>query len=123
MCFVRVLIVDDSKVMRSAVVRVMRQAGYEFEFEQAGDGKEALEKLPTFKPDLILSDWNMPTMNGIMLLRQLRTDGNRIRFGFITSRSTLGSKEEALRAGAQFFIFKPFSADDFIEALGPPPQK
>ena len=101
-------------------MRVLRQAGYEFVAEEAGDGKEALEKLEKFNPDLILSDWNMPTMNGIMMLKELRASGNTTRFGFITSRSTLGSKDEAINTGADFFIYKPFTPEDFIEAIGEP---
>ena len=101
-------------------MRVLRQAGYEFVAEEAGDGKEALEKVTSFNPDVILSDWNMPTMNGVMFLRELRAAGHTTRFGFVTSRTTLGSKDEALKTGADFFIYKPFTPEDFIEAIGAP---
>jgi two-component system chemotaxis response regulator CheY len=62
---------------------------------------------------LIFSDWNMPEMNGIDLLKALRAEGNNVRFGFVTSESQPQMKDQALDAGALFLIVKPFTAEDF----------
>ncbi len=78
----RVVVADDSRVMRQIVVRTLRQAGFkDWEILQAGDGAEALALTLAEQPDLVLSDWNMPEMNGIDLLRALRTAGRACRSG------------------------------------------
>jgi two-component system chemotaxis response regulator CheY len=116
----KILIADDSRVMRQIVVRTLRQAGFgEHNLIEAANGREALDLVTAEKPDLILSDWNMPEMNGLDLLRQLRASGNDVKFGFVTSESTPEMKEQAERAGALFFIVKPFSAERFDEVFSP----
>lgn len=116
----KVLHVDDSKAMRMIVKRTVKQAGFDgLTFSEAGNGVEALEVIANETPDVILSDWNMPEMNGIELLRKLREDGNKITFGFITSESNADTTREAEEAGASFFITKPFTADSFRVALEP----
>jgi two-component system chemotaxis response regulator CheY len=116
----KILIADDSRVMRQIVVRTMRQAGYDdHELIEAVDGKQALDLVKSENPDLILSDWNMPEMNGIELLRQIRAAGNNVKFGFVTSECTPEMKQAAEAAGSLFFIVKPFSADRFNEVFAP----
>jgi two-component system chemotaxis response regulator CheY len=116
---VKILIVDDSKAMRMIVSRVLRQAGYgTAEFVEASNGAEGLAATRAGDFDLILSDWNMPEMNGIEFLQALRAAGDPIRFGFVTSESTADMKEQAVLSGATFFITKPFTADAFGEVLG-----
>jgi two-component system chemotaxis response regulator CheY len=116
----KILIADDSRVMRQIVVRTMRQAGFDdHELIEAVDGKQALDLANSEKPDLILSDWNMPEMNGIELLRQLRAAGSDVKFGFVTSECTPEMKQAAEAAGSLFFIVKPFSADRFNEVFAP----
>ena len=86
---VKILIVDDSKAMRMIVSRVLRQAGYgNAEFVEASNGAEGLAAARAGGVDLILSDWNMPEMNGIEFLQALRAGGSTARFGFVTSEST-----------------------------------
>jgi two-component system chemotaxis response regulator CheY len=114
-----VLIVDDSRAMRMIVSRTLRQAGYgDGNLREAADGAEALVAIQADKPDLVLSDWNMPEMNGIELLRALRAEGNDVRFGFVTSESTTEMREVAIAAGAEFLIGKPFTAENFADILG-----
>jgi len=78
-----------------------------------------LEKLRTESPMLILSDWNMPQMSGIDFLIQLRADRNLVPFGFITSETSKGIRELAMRSGATFLISKPFTPEDVQNALTP----
>ena len=116
----KILIADDSRVMRQIVVRTLRQAGFgDHDLIEAANGKEALDIVKAQSPDLVLSDWNMPEMNGIECLRQLRASGSDVKFGFVTSESTPEMKEQAEAAGALFFIVKPFSAERFDEVFAP----
>ena len=116
-----ILIVDDSKAMRMIVLRTLRQAGYDsHEIAQAEHGRDALDQIAGgLAPDLILSDWNMPELNGIDFLRELRGGGNGTPFGFVTSESTPAMREQATEAGAAFLIGKPFTADTFSESIKP----
>jgi len=116
----KILVADDSRVMRSIVVRTLRQAGYDdHDVIQAADGAEALDMVIDENPDLVLSDWNMPQMNGIDLLNQLRANGIGVPFGFVTSEGSPQMRELAEAAGALFLIAKPFSSDSFRDALEP----
>jgi two-component system chemotaxis response regulator CheY len=114
----KILIADDSRVMRQIVVRTLRQAGFgDHDLIEATNGREAFEMTKAENPDLVLSDWNMPEMTGIEVLRQLRAAGNDVKFGFVTSESTPEMKDQADAAGALFFIVKPFSAERFDEVF------
>ena len=116
----KLLIVDDSKAMRMIVRRTLRQAGFDdHEVQEAGDGIEALKVMEGYQPDLILSDWNMPNLNGIDLLRKLREQSNQVRFGFVTSEGTDEMRQVAKSTGALFLIAKPFDADTFKAVVGP----
>lgn len=113
-----ILVVDDSKVMRTIVIRTLRQAGYgDNDFAEAADGAEGLAAVKAAPPDLVLSDMNMPEMDGMGFLEALRAQGNDVKFGFVTSEGTPEIIAKATAAGAQFFITKPFTADKFKEAL------
>lgn len=112
------LIVDDSKAMRMIITRVLRQAGHsEGTFAEAADGAEALAAIRADRPDLVLSDWNMPEMSGIELLRALRAENIDVPFGFVTSESTPEMRDTATEAGARFLIAKPFTAEAFNDVL------
>lgn len=114
----RILIVDDSKAMRMIVARTVRQAGYgSSTLEEAVNGAEALKQIKVNKPDLVLCDWNMPEMNGIDLLRALRSENIQIPFGFVTSEGTVEMRHTAMEAGAKFLIVKPFTVESFQDAL------
>ena len=115
-----ILLVDDSKTMRMIVQRAIRQAGYRgLSVGEAENGAQAMEQLRNAKPILILSDWNMPEMSGIELLRQVRAAQIDVPFGFITSETSKGIKDMALSSGANFLICKPFSPEQVQEALSP----
>ena len=109
----KVLIVDDSKVMRLMVSRTLRQAGFEFDVMEAESGVQAFETYQKNQPQLVLSDWNMPEMTGIELLEKLRVVDPKVRFGFVTSEQTAEARERAVAAGARFLIGKPFTPETF----------
>jgi two-component system chemotaxis response regulator CheY len=116
----KILIADDSRVMRQIVTRTLRQAGFgDHELVEAANGQEALDKTVTESPDLVISDWNMPELTGVEVLRKLRADGNRVKFGFVTSECTPEMQRAAEAAGAAFFIVKPFTSERFGEVFSP----
>ena len=123
----KILVADDSRVMRQIVIRTLRQAGYDdHDIVEAEDGADALFKVTSEKPDLVLSDWNMPNMTGIECLQALRSSGSAVPFGFVTSEGSAEMRAKAADAGALFLIAKPFTADairDKLALLGLLPQE
>ena len=115
----RVLIVDDSRVMRQIVARTLRQAGYDWDVTEAPDGEEAFRIARAEQPDLVLTDWNMPKVNGIELLEALRAAGDDVPVGFVTSHGTPEMRSRAAAAGALFVVTKPFDAESFRAVLEP----
>lgn len=114
----KILVTDDSRVMRQIVIRTLRQAGFDdHDIIQAEDGREALQMVGSEKPDLVLSDWNMPEMTGIECLEALRASGSQVPFGFVTSEGSPEMREKAANAGALFLIAKPFTEETFRDAL------
>ncbi|EAT15791.1 response regulator [Desulfuromonas acetoxidans] len=117
----RVLVIDDSSTMRKIVSRSLRQAGLDFdEILEAGDGQEALNLLENESVDLILSDINMPNMDGIEFLRQ-KKDNAAIAGIPVVMITTEGGSDiigEAKSLGAAGNIKKPFTPDKIEEVLG-----
>lgn len=115
-----ILVVDDSKAMRLIVRRTLRQAGFgEYDVQEAANGIEALDRIGQLAPSLVLSDWNMPEMNGIELLRELNSRKVSVRFGFVTTEGTPDMRALADEAGALFLITKPFTPEQFESTLRP----
>jgi two-component system, chemotaxis family, chemotaxis protein CheY len=117
---VRALIVDDSSVMRKIVERSLRQAGLEsLVVFEAGSGIEGLEVLRSKKVDIILSDINMPSMDGLEFVRQLRLQqlAPDAPVVMITTESSEEHVKQAIRAGAKGYIRKPFTADQVKERV------
>jgi len=115
----KILVVDDSKAMRMIVTRTLRKAGYDHhETKEANDGKQALDTVHAWQPDIILSDWNMPNMNGLELLQALKVEGFSGTFGFVTTEGSPKMRQMADDEGAKFLITKPFTAKSFQDALG-----
>jgi len=115
----RILVVDDSKAMRMIIRRTLRMAGFHHEVREVSSGAEALQVLQTEAIDLVLSDWNMPEMNGLQLLEKLRQGGSKVKFGFVTSESSMEMRIAAGNAGALFMVTKPFTADGLRTVLEP----
>jgi two-component system chemotaxis response regulator CheY len=104
--------------MRMIVARELRSAGFaELLIAEAGSGMDAITVMKDFNPELVLSDWNMPGMTGLDLLKSLRGDGCSVPFGFITTEASTEMRSAASEAGAFSFITKPFTADDLRDAL------
>jgi len=118
----RVLIVDDSSVMRKIVDRSLRQAGLELtEVLEASNGVEALARMRESRVDLILSDINMPSMDGLELVRQLQAIDNAkgVPIVMITTEAGESHVVQALSSGARGYIRKPFSPDQIKERIIP----
>lgn len=114
-----ILIVDDSMSMRAVIKKIISLSGLQVdEYLEAQNGKEALSILARNWVDIILSDINMPEMNGIEMLQELRKDDlyRQIPVVFITTEGSKERIEEALRAGASGFLKKPFLPEE-LKAL------
>jgi len=110
----RTLIVDDSSVMRKIVARALLQGGVlQADIVEAGNGSEALEIVRREKIDLILSDINMPVMDGLEFVRQLRNLENAkgVPVVMITTEGSESHVKEAISCGARGYIRKPFTPD------------
>jgi two-component system chemotaxis response regulator CheY len=122
MAGIRALIVDDSGVMRKIVERSLRQAGLELsEVWEASNGLEALALLQEKTPDLILSDINMPSMDGLEFVRQLRgvESAKGIPVVMITTEGSESRVVEALSCGARGYIRKPFTPEQVKQHVMP----
>jgi two-component system, chemotaxis family, chemotaxis protein CheY len=119
---IRTLIVDDSSVMRKIVERALRQAGLELSAVlEAASGTEALELLRRERVDLILSDINMPQMDGLEFLRQMEAQNlaPETPVVMITTESSEEHVREAIAAGAQGYIRKPFTPEQVKDRVVP----
>ena len=116
-----VLVVDDFATMRRIVSNLLREAGFEH-FSEAEDGIEALRKLESGSFQFVVSDWNMPKMTGLELLKSVRNSVHlqRLPFLLITAEARKENIIEAAQAGADGYIVKPFTAatlKDKVEAI------
>jgi two-component system chemotaxis response regulator CheY len=115
-----ILVVDDSAAIRKILQRVLRQTGMSIgTIYEAGDGQEALETLRRHRIDLVLSDINMPKMDGLQLLASVRAspEWRTIPMVMITTEGGETRVAEAVRLGASGYVRKPFTADQIKEKL------
>ncbi|MBI4847892.1 MAG: response regulator [Nitrospirae bacterium] len=112
-----ILIVDDSASMRQLVTFALKDAGYDV--IAAVDGKDALGKLNGAKIDMVVTDLNMPNMDGIMLIKQLRSrpSSKFTPVVMLTTESQETKKQEGKLAGASGWIVKPFTPEKLIEVI------
>jgi DNA-binding NtrC family response regulator len=101
----RVLIVEDEPATRLGLTELVRTWG--FTTESAADGEEALQRITTFRPSVIISDLVMPRMGGLELLRALKDDGGDLTIVILTAQGTVETAVEAIREGAYDYITKP----------------
>lgn len=108
----KILIVDDMSTMRRILKNALRQLGYN-NIEEAEDGQVAFAKLGQWPVDLVVSDWNMPNMDGLELLKAVRADPTlrSLPVLMVTSQAEQKHVLEAIRAGASNYVVKPFTAD------------
>jgi len=118
---IRILLVDDSAVMRKMITRCLREAGIEMsEVLEAGDGWEALALAKEKAPDLILCDINMPTMDGLEFLRTLKTSGApQVPVVMITTEGSEARMAEAEASGARGYVRKPFTVEQIKAQILP----
>ena len=114
----RILVVDDFATMRKVIKNLLRQTGYQ-NVTEAEDGVAALKELRSQKIDFVISDWNMPNMTGIELLRAVRADSelSSLPFLMVTAESLKENVLEAVKAGVSNYIVKPFTAEVLSEKI------
>jgi two-component system chemotaxis response regulator CheY len=116
---IKVLVVDDFPTMRRIVKNLLKQIGFE-NIDEAEDGVQALNKLKGGNYGLVVSDWNMPNMQGIDLLRKVRQDDEPLKnipFLMVTAEAEKEKVIEAIKAGVDNYIVKPFTAEVLKEKL------
>jgi two-component system chemotaxis response regulator CheY len=115
---VQTLVIDDSRIIRTILGRMMRELG--FEVTEAGNGREALARLQQMgAPELMLVDWNMPEMNGLEFIRAVRADAryDGTRVMMITTENDVSRVTLALEAGADEYVMKPFTHEVILAKL------
>lgn len=116
----KILILDDMLTMRKIVGKALRDMGFS-DITEATDGKDGWEKLSTADTpfQLVISDWNMPNMTGLELLRKVRSDAkySKIPFVLLTAEAEAGQVAEAVKIGVSNYVLKPFTADQLKTKL------
>lgn len=115
---IKVLIVDDFATMRRILKNILKQIGFKNILE-ADDGTTALEVLDRQSVDLIISDWNMPKMTGLELLKSVRASDQykKTPFLMVTAEAQKQNVIEAVQAGVSNYVVKPFTAEAISEKL------
>jgi len=105
------LVVDDSRVIRMVARKILEELN--FKVAEAEDGKEALDACTASMPDCVLLDWNMPIMDGLEFLKEMRKlpGGDSVMVVFCTTENDLDHIQEAIAAGANEYIMKPFDSE------------
>lgn len=112
----KILLVDDSRTIRSIQKNVLKQLGHT-DIMEAEDGVQALAAFKETVPDLMLVDWNMPNMDGITLVRKIREINKTIPMMMCTTEAEKSRVLEAIKAGVNNYIVKPFTADSLGEKI------
>ena len=112
----RIMLVDDSKTMRNIQRNILGQLGFS-ELEEACDGQDALSKLSAFNPELMLVDWNMPNMDGLTFVKNVRKQGIKTPIIMVTTESEKARVIEAIKAGVNNYVVKPFTPEQLGERV------
>ncbi len=114
----KILVVDDFPTMRRIIKNLLKQLGYE-NIEEAEDGIQAYSKLKSNGFEFIVSDWNIPNMDGFELLKKVRSDPQLkdIPFLMVTAEAEKDKVIEAIKAGVSNYIVKPFTAEVLREKM------
>ena len=111
----RILVVDDEQSIVDAVATALRYEGYQV--EEAYNGRDALAAVASAEPDLIVLDWMLPDIEGIEVGRRLRALGFKTAVLFLTAKDSTENKVEALRAGGDDYVTKPFSLAEIVARI------
>ena len=112
----KIMLVDDSRTIRNIQKNVLRQLGHE-DILEASDGVEAMKLLAQTRPDLVLVDWNMPNMDGITLIRKIRETDKALPLIMCTTEAEKSRVLEAVKAGVNNYVVKPFTAETLSEKI------
>ncbi len=112
MADIKILAVDDSPTMRRIIINTLKRAGFE-DVVEAADGKDALAKMKVESPNFIITDWNMPEMDGLTFVTKLRSQAEYAKLPvlMVTTRSVKEDIVEAMKAGVNNYIVKPFTPE------------
>ncbi|EDP75226.1 chemotaxis response regulator CheY [Hydrogenivirga sp. 128-5-R1-1] len=115
---IKILVVDDMSTMRRIIRTILNQLGYS-NIEEAENGKQALAKLKKEKFDFVVTDWNMPEMDGLSLVKAIRSDDElkHIPVLMVTAEAKKENVMEALKAGVNNYIVKPFTPEVLKEKM------
>ena len=115
----KILVVDDMVTMRKIVKNILKQLGFA-NTDEAENGQEGLQKLKEGSYNFVVSDWNMPVMTGIEMLRAIRADEKlkSIPVLMVTAEAQQSNLIEAVQAGVSNYIVKPFTAETMQEKIG-----
>ncbi len=112
----KALVVDDSAVMRKVVIGALARADIT-DVDQAVDGQEAVEKVGQATYDIVLMDWNMPNMLGIDAVKEIRKNGHKVPIIMVTTEAEKSRVVEALKAGANNYVIKPFEPATIVDKI------
>lgn len=112
----KILLVDDSRTIRNIQKNILSQLG-QTDYLEASDGVEALAMLGKERPDLMLVDWNMPNMDGITLVRNVRQKDKALPIIMVTTEAEKTRVIEAIKAGVNNYIVKPFTVETFRDKI------
>ncbi len=115
---IRILVVDDMSTMRRIIRNILDQLGYS-NVDEAENGKQALAKLKKEKFDFVVTDWNMPEMDGLSLVKAIRSDEElkHLPVLMVTAEAKKENVMEALKAGVNNYIVKPFAPEVLKEKM------
>lgn len=112
----RVLVADDSGIMRKIIIRSLNSVGVS-DIVEAADGQEAINAYNSNEIDLILTDWNMPNKSGLDVVNEIRGQGSTVPIIMVTTEAQKGQVIAAIQAGVSDYLTKPFEADDLRAKL------
>jgi two-component system chemotaxis response regulator CheY len=112
----KILLVDDSRTIRNIQKNTLKSLGYT-DILEASDGLEALNYVSKERPGLILVDWNMPNMDGITLIKKVRETDKALPIIMVTTEAEKSRVIEAVKAGVNNYVVKPFTADTLAEKI------
>ena len=114
----KILAVDDSPTMRRIIINTLKRAGFN-DVDEATDGKDALAKMQVDEFDFIITDWNMPEMDGLTFVNSVRAEEKykALPILMVTTRSVKDDIVQAMKAGVNSYIVKPFTPETLKDKI------